>query len=109
MRARLVVDVGRHPDGRRRQITRIFERKREAVAELARIRMGHSSPHAAKVYLHARDECDWQLAAALDKLARRELMRSAHTQSANRSGTQRARKRQSGVRQGAEDNGQDGT
>jgi len=83
----------------------------EAGASLAELmsRMGHSSPRAAKVYLHAREERDRQLAAALDKLARRELRRSADTQSANRSGTQRARKRQSGAQQGAENNGQDGT
>jgi integrase len=49
----------------------------EAGASLAELmsRMGHSSARAAQVYLHARDERDRQLAAALDKLARRELRR----------------------------------
>jgi hypothetical protein len=32
---------------------------------------------AAMVYLHARDERDQQLAASLDRMARRELKRSA--------------------------------
>jgi integrase len=35
---RLVVDAGRHPDGRRRQITKTFAKLREARSELARIR-----------------------------------------------------------------------
>jgi hypothetical protein len=33
-------------------------------------RMGHSSTRAARVYLHAREERDRQLAATLDKMAR---------------------------------------
>ena len=45
----------------------------EAGASLAELmsRMGHSSTRAAKVYLHAREERDQQLAATLDKMARR--------------------------------------
>jgi hypothetical protein len=43
------------------------------------------------VYLHARDERDQQLAASLDRMARRELKRSASASNAARSGTQRAR------------------
>jgi integrase len=50
-------------------------------------RMGHSSTRAARVYLHTRDERNQQLAAALDKMARRELKRSSCTRNANRSGT----------------------
>jgi integrase len=38
VRYRLVIDAGTHQDGKRRQITRTFDRKREAVSELARIR-----------------------------------------------------------------------
>jgi len=61
----------------------------EAGASLAELmsRMGHSSTRAARVYLHARDERDQQLAATLDKLARRELKRSASARNTNRSGT----------------------
>jgi hypothetical protein len=55
-------------------------------------RMGHSSARAAMVYLQARDEHDQQLAASLDRMARRELKRSAWSPSIVRSGTQRARK-----------------
>ena len=33
-------------------------------------RMGHSSTRAARIYLHAREERDRQLAAALDRMAR---------------------------------------
>ena len=42
----------------------------EAGASLAELmsRMGHSSTRAARVYLHAREERDQQLAAALDKM-----------------------------------------
>ena len=36
-------------------------------------RMGHSSTRAARIYLHAREERERQLAATLDKMARREL------------------------------------
>jgi len=61
----------------------------EAGASLAELmsRMGHSSTQAARVYLHARDERDQQLAAMFDKLARRELKRSASARNKNRSGT----------------------
>ena len=52
-------------------------------------RMGHSSTRAARVYLHAREERDRQLAATLDKMARRELRRSSGTRSGGQSGTQR--------------------
>ncbi len=65
-----------------------------SLAELMR-RMGHSSTRAARVYLHAREERDQQLAVALDKMARRELKRSASTRNMDRSGTQRARGRPS--------------
>ena len=54
-------------------------------------RMGHSSARAAMVYLHARDERAQQLAASLDRMARRELKLSASPPDAIRSGTQRAR------------------
>jgi integrase len=61
----------------------------EAGASLAELmsRMGHSSTPVARVYLHAREERDQQLAATLDKMARRELKRSASIRNANRSGT----------------------
>jgi integrase len=61
----------------------------EAGASLAELmsRMGHSSIRAARVYLHAREEQDQQLAATLDKMARRGLRRSASTRNTNRSGT----------------------
>ena len=61
----------------------------EAGASLAELmsRMGHSSTRAARVYLHAREERDQQLAATLDKMARRELKRFATGRNANRSGT----------------------
>ena len=70
----------------------------EAGASLAELmsRMGHSSTRAAKVYLHAREERDQQLATTLDKMARRELKRSASTRNAGRSGMQRARRRSNG-------------
>ena len=50
----------------------------EAGASLPELmsRMGHSSTRAARIYLHAREERDKQLAATLDKMARRELRRS---------------------------------
>jgi len=66
----------------------------EAGASLTELmsRMGHSSTRAAKVYLHAREERDRQLAATLDKMARRELKRSARNHTADRSGTQQARR-----------------
>jgi hypothetical protein len=39
-------------------------------------RMGHSSTSAARVYLHTREEREQQLAATLDRMARRELKES---------------------------------
>jgi hypothetical protein len=57
-----------------------------ALAELMG-RMGYSSTRAARVYLHAREERDQQLAATLDKMARRELKRSGNDRIASRSGT----------------------
>jgi hypothetical protein len=53
--------------------------------------MGHSSARAAMVYLHARDGRAQQLAASLDRMARRELNRFVSSPDATRSGTQRAR------------------
>jgi hypothetical protein len=50
-------------------------------------RMGHSSTRAARIYLHAREERERQLAATLDKMARRELKASAAKRTAGRSGT----------------------
>jgi len=46
-----------------------------SLAELMN-RMGHSSTRAAQVYLHAREERGQQIAATLDKMARRELSRA---------------------------------
>ena len=37
---------------------------------------GHSSTRAAQVYLHAREELGQQIAATLDKMARRQLSRA---------------------------------
>jgi integrase len=61
----------------------------EAGASLAELisRMGHSSTRAARVYLHARQERDRQLAATLDKMARREPKRSASAHKTDQSGT----------------------
>ncbi|GAB3989922.1 site-specific integrase [Actinoallomurus acanthiterrae] len=65
-------------------------------------RMGHSSTRAARIYLHARQERDKEIAATLGKMVRRELKRSQKPQKPGdagggkpdeRSGTQRARKR----------------
>ena len=42
---------------------------------------------AARIYLHAREERERQLAVALDKMARRELKASAAKRTAARSGT----------------------
>jgi hypothetical protein len=55
----------------------------EAGASLAKLmnRMGRFSTGAARVYLHAREERDRQLATTLDKMARRELRRSSSGQS----------------------------
>jgi hypothetical protein len=57
-----------------------------ALAELIS-RMATPSTRAARVYLHAREERDQQLAATLDKMARRELKRSGNDRIASRSGT----------------------
>lgn len=71
----------------------------ETGASLAELmnRMGHSSTRAAQVYLHAREERGQQIAATLDKMARRELSRARKRRREDRaagetSGTQRARK-----------------
>ena len=79
----------------------------EAGASLAELmtRMGHSSTRAAEVYLHAREERDRQLADVLDRMARRELKRSAGAGNVSRSGTQRARGRSSGPGRRAVDHG----
>jgi hypothetical protein len=79
----------------------------EAGASLAELmtRMGHSSTRAAKVYLHAREERDRQLADVLDRMARRELKRSGTARNADRSGTYRARGRSSGRGRGTDDHG----
>jgi hypothetical protein len=68
-------------------------------------RMGHSSTRAAQVYLHARKARDQQLAATLDRMARRELKRSAAKTAADRSGTGRA---QSGAQKSAKGAGDPG-
>jgi integrase len=79
----------------------------EAGASLAELmtRMGHSSTRAAKVYLHAREERDRQLADVLDKMARRELKRSGTARNVSQSGTYRARGRSSGSERGTDDHG----
>ena len=46
-------------------------------------RMGHSSTRAARIYLYARDEREWQLAVTLGRIARRELKASGATRSAD--------------------------
>jgi hypothetical protein len=61
-------------------------------------RMGHSSTRAAQVYLHAREERGQQIAATLDKMARRELSQARKRKrdgqgNSETSGTQRARGR----------------
>jgi integrase len=70
----------------------------EAGASLGELmnRMGHSSTRAARIYLHTREEREQQLAATLDRMARRELKASGAKRTARRSGTQRARDPQSG-------------
>ncbi len=58
--------------------------------------MGHSSTRAAMIYLHSTDERQRQIADALGDLAAGELKRKtarARDTTANRSGTQRARRR----------------
>lgn len=58
-----------------------------SLAELMR-RMGHSSTRAARIYLHARQERDKEIAAALGTMAKRELTRSQETDKPqDRSGT----------------------
>jgi hypothetical protein len=39
--------------------------------------MGHSSTRAAMIYLHARPDRDRQIAAALDRLVKRELRQTS--------------------------------
>jgi integrase-like protein len=65
----------------------------KAGASLAELmnRMGHSSTRAARVYLHAREERDRQLASTLDKMARRELRRSSSARNAGQSDATGAR------------------
>lgn len=75
-----------------------------SLAELM-TRMGHSSTRAARVYLHAREERDRQLADVLDRMARRELKRSGTARNVSRSGTYRARGRSSGPERGTDDHG----
>ena len=74
----------------------------EAGASLGELmnRMGHSSTRAARIYLHTREEREQQLAATLDKMARRELKASGAKRTGRRSGTQRARDPQSGDSRG---------
>ena len=61
----------------------------EAGASLGELMtwMGHSSTRTARIYLRAREERERQLAAALDKMARRELKASAAKRTTARSGT----------------------
>ena len=63
-------------------------------------RMGHSSTRAALIYLHGSDARQQEIADSLSKLARSELRRSARGSSrrptADRSGTQRARRTATG-------------
>lgn len=71
-----------------------------SLAELMN-RMGHSSTRAARIYLHARQERDKEIASTLGKMVARELKRSQKPKkpdpkedgTGGRSGTQRARKR----------------
>jgi hypothetical protein len=39
-------------------------------------RMGHSSTRAARIYLHARQERDKEIATTLGRMVKRELKRS---------------------------------
>ena len=82
-----------------RRVGTLLSTGSETGASLAELmnRMGHSSTGAAQVYLHARAERGQQIAATLDKMARRELSRARkrhhEDQAADKaSGTQRARK-----------------
>jgi hypothetical protein len=54
-------------------------------------RMGHSSPRAALIYLHATRERDQKIAAGMGRLFAQAKKAGAGTAS-NRSGTQRARR-----------------
>lgn len=75
----------------------------ETGASLAELmnRMGHSSTRAARIYLHARQERDKEIASTLGKMVARELKRSQRAEKTGpaketadaRSGTQRARSR----------------
>jgi hypothetical protein len=49
--------------------------------------MGHSSTRAARIYLHAREERERQLAVTLDEMAERELKASDEKRADPRSGT----------------------
>lgn len=53
----------------------------EAGASLGELMnwMGHSSTRAARIYLHTREEREQQLAATLDRMARRQLKTSDET------------------------------
>src|SRR5215813_4360934 len=62
---------------------------------------GHSSTRAARLYLHAREERDRQLATTLDKMVRRELRKSRGTRNAGQSGTRTLQ----GARTGSSDDG----
>ena len=69
-----------------------------SLAELMS-RMGHSSSRAARIYLNARQEGDKEIAPTLGRMVKRELKRSQKQQKpgdkpTDRSGTQRARKRE---------------
>lgn len=59
--------------------------------------MGHSSTRAALIYLHSTDERQREIADALGDLAAQQLNRKTSrargTATRNRSGTQRARRR----------------
>jgi hypothetical protein len=61
------------------------------------LRMGHTSPRAAMIYLQSTDARQREIADALGDLAASELKRSraksSGEDSRNRSGTQRARRR----------------
>jgi hypothetical protein len=56
-------------------------------------RMGHSSTRAARIYLHTREEREQQLAATLDRMARRELKASDAKRTSRLSGTRPAIRR----------------
>jgi hypothetical protein len=71
-------------------------RHRVALGRGGRV-VGHSSTRAARIYLHTREEREQQLAATLDRMARRELKASDAKRTARLSGTQRARDPQSGI------------